>query len=125
MSDHDDMFSVITPYLRYPDGDAATEWLTRVFGFGPARAARDAEGRWYEGDIAAGPGRIAISGNAAQASGGYLIIAVQDADEMYRRIRAAGIAVDQPQDKPYGPRTVSVTDPWGTTWDFWQGEATF
>lgn len=124
MNEHqDDSFSSVTPYLRYPDGDAAVEWLTRVLGFGPARAARDQEGKWYEGDLAVGSASVAISGGASQPSGGYLIIGVPDADEVYRRIRAAGVEVDEPQDKPYGPRTVSVVDPWGTTWDFWQGEA--
>ncbi|GAB3462478.1 hypothetical protein GCM10027570_48910 [Streptomonospora sediminis] len=127
MSDdgNDRMFSTVTPYLRYPDGDAAAAWLRRVFGFGPAEAARDGNGRWYEGHIAAGPVRIAISdkGGADTDGGAYLIIGVRDADEMYRRIRAAGVETDPPVDKPYGPRSVSTTDPWGNTWDFWQGEA--
>lgn len=121
----DQQFLSVTPYLRYPDGDAATEWLTRVLGFGPARTSRDAEGRWYEGDITVGAAQVAIGGGASQASGGYLIIGVPDADAVYGRIRAAGVEVDEPQDKPYGPRTVSVTDPWGVTWDFWQGEAEY
>ena len=122
MSDHDSAFQTLTPYLQYPDGDAAVDWLNRVFGFGPARAARDDSGAWYEGDLAIGSARVAIGGGSAP-SGGYLIIGVPDADEMYERIRAAGVEVDKPEDKPYGPRTVTVTDPWGVTWDFWQGEA--
>ncbi|MGH8877180.1 MAG: VOC family protein [Stackebrandtia sp.] len=120
---NDDFYSTVTPYLRYPDGDAAAEWLTRVFGFGPTQAARDEQDKWYEGHIAVGGASVAIGGGASRPSGGYLIIGVRSADEMYQRIRSAGVAVDEPQDKPYGPRTVSVTDPWGTTWDFWQGEA--
>lgn len=126
MSNHD-TFLTVTPYLRYPDGDAAAEWLSRVFGFGPTRVARDADGRWYEGDIAAGPIQNAISGGAPDnaAGGAYLIIGVRDADALYRRIRAAGVDVAEPEDKPYGPRSVAVTDPWGNTWDFWQGEAEF
>lgn len=121
----DQSFLSLTPYLRYPDGDAAVEWLTRVLGFGPARASRGADGRWYEGDISVGASQIGISGGAARPSGGYLIIGVPDADAVYRRIRDAGVEVDEPQDKPYGPRTVAVTDPWGVTWDFWQGEARY
>jgi uncharacterized glyoxalase superfamily protein PhnB len=121
----DEQFLSVTPYLRYPDGDAAVEWLTRVLGFGPARASRDADGHWYEGDIAVGSARIAIGGGATRPRSGYLIIGVPDADAVYRRIRDAGVEVAEPQDKPYGPRTVSVTDPWGTTWDFWQGEADY
>ena len=127
MSDnHDEMFLSVTPYLRYRDGDAAVEWLARVFGFGPTRAARDEHGRWYEGHIAAGDAQIAIGGGGGEDVGGgsaYLIVGVRDADAMYRRIRAAGVEAGEPEDKPYGPRSVSVTDPWGNTWDFWQGEA--
>lgn len=117
-------FLNITPYLRYPDGDAAVEWLSRVLGFGPAEAARDDAGNWYEGTIAVGAANVNIGGGAASPSGGYLIIGVPDADAVFDRIRAAGVAVDPPVDKSYGPRSVSITDPWGTTWDFWQGEAT-
>lgn len=50
----DEQFLSVTPYLRYPDGDAAIEWLSRVLGFGPARGSRDADGHWYEGEIAVG-----------------------------------------------------------------------
>jgi uncharacterized glyoxalase superfamily protein PhnB len=123
MSDHDSTFQSLTPYLRYPDGDEAVHWLSRVFGFGPASAVRDDSGRWYEGDLAVGDHGVAIGGGASVPSGGYVIIGVPDADEMYRRVRAAGVEADEPEDKPYGPRTVAVTDPWGVTWDFWQGEA--
>lgn len=123
MNDRYRAFQSLTPYLRYPDGDEAVEWLGRVLGFGPARAARDETGAWYEGDIAVGEYRVAIGGGASEASGGYLIVGVPNADEVYRRVLAAGIEVEEPADKPYGPRTVAVTDPWGVTWDFWQGEA--
>lgn len=123
MSDHDSTFQSLTPYVRYPDGDEAADWLSRVFGFGPARAARDDSGAWYEGDLAIGDHKVAIGGGASAPTGGYLIIGVPDADEVYQRVRAAGVEVDEPEDKPYGPRTVAVTDPWGVTWDFWQGEA--
>lgn len=124
MKDHPRTFQSLTPYLRYPDGDEAVEWLERVLGFGPVRAARDDAGAWYEGDIAVGENAVAIGGGASEASGGYVIVGVSDADEVYRRVRAADVEVEEPEDKPYGPRTVAVTDPWGVTWDFWQGEAT-
>ncbi|MFC7622348.1 VOC family protein [Microlunatus sp. GCM10028923] len=117
-------FTKLTPYLRYPDGDAAVAWLTRVLGFGPARCARDENGAWYEGDLAVGDSKIAISGGGT-AGNAYLIISVPDADAQYRKIIEAGVEIDEPQDKPYGPRTVTVTDPWGNVWDFWQGEAEF
>lgn len=116
-------FRYVSPYLRYPDGDLAVEWLERVLGFGPSECARDEAGRWYEGRIAVGSASVSIGGGATTPSGGYLIVGIPDANAMYEKIRAAGVDVNRPEDKPYGPRTVAVTDPWGTTWDFWQGEA--
>jgi hypothetical protein len=65
-------FLGISAYLHYPDGDAAAEWLSRVLGFGPPdqrKVVRDADGRWQEGELAAGPTRIDISGGRALDSG--------------------------------------------------------
>lgn len=120
-------FLSLTPYLRYPDGDAAFEWLHRVLGFGPARAGkRGADGAWLEGSVDVGSVRIDINGGMADASGGgaLMIVGVTDVDAQYRRIRDAGVDIDPPRDETYGPRTCHVTDPWGYQWYFWQGEAT-
>jgi uncharacterized glyoxalase superfamily protein PhnB len=122
-------FTGLTAYLYYPDGDAAAEWLTRVLGFGPATAARDAGGRWTEGKMEVGPTQIDISGGRAPGpdtgAGSLLIVHVTDVDAQYRRIVAAGVSIDPPRDENYGPRTCHVTDPWGYRWYFWQGEANF
>jgi uncharacterized glyoxalase superfamily protein PhnB len=125
-------FTTVSPYLFYPDGDAAAAWLIRVLGFGPARSVRGPGGGWAEGEVAIGPAaRVDISGAPAAAAaagrgrGALLIVGVTDVDAQYRRIRAAGAELDPPRDEPYGPRTCHVTDPWGYQWYFWQGHATF
>ena len=122
-------FTSLSPYLRYPDGDAAAEWLIRVLGFGPARSVRGPGGDWAEGEVAIGPVRIDISGGASpkagNGGGALLIIGVSDVDAQYRRIRDAGVQLDPPRDEAYGPRTCHVTDPWGYEWYFWQGEAVY
>jgi uncharacterized glyoxalase superfamily protein PhnB len=122
-------FTGLTAYLYYPDGDAAAEWLTRVLGFGPATAVRNAQGRWSEGRIEVGPTHFDISGGSAPGpdtgAGSLFIVHVPDVDAQYRRIAAAGAELDPPKDEHYGPRTCHVTDPWGYRWYFWQGEATF
>jgi uncharacterized glyoxalase superfamily protein PhnB len=124
-------FTGVSPYLHYPDGDAAAQWLTRVLGFGPARSVRGPDGSWAEGEVAIGPGRVDISGAAAPGpgsgagAGALLIVGVDDVDAQYRRIRAAGAQLDPPKDEAYGPRTCHVTDPWGYQWYFWQGHAFF
>ncbi len=123
----DAQFTSITPYLRYPDADAAADWLTRVLGFGPARvASRDADSHWAEGEVRIGPVRVDISGgDNAKPNGALLIVGVCDVDAQYERIKAAGIELDPPRDEAYGPRTCHVSDPWGYQWYFWQGEAQF
>jgi uncharacterized glyoxalase superfamily protein PhnB len=124
-------FLGVTAYLRYPDGDAAAEWLSRVLGFGPVdprRVVRDGSGGWREGELTIGPTRIDISGSAVQpdfGAGALLIVAVSDVDAQYERIRAAGAEIDPPKDESYGPRTCHVTDPWGYQWYFWQGDAVY
>ena len=124
-------FTTLSPYLFYPDGDAAAAWLIRVLGFGPAQSVRAPDGGWSEGEVAIGPSaRIDISGALGPGGGGrgqgaLLIVGVTDVDAQYRRIRAAGVELDPPRDEPYGPRTCHVTDPWGYQWYFWQGHATF
>ena len=121
-------FTSLTPYLRYPDGDAAAEWLSRVLGLrpGPERARR--RRTWSEGEIAVGPVRADISGGAppsGRGEGTLLIIGVSDVDAQYERIRAAGVEIDPPKDEAYGPRSCHVTDPWGYEWYFWQGDAVY
>jgi uncharacterized glyoxalase superfamily protein PhnB len=129
-------FTTVSPYLFYPDGDAAAAWLIRVLGFGPARSVRGPGGGWAEGEVAIGAtARVDISGSSAagpaassaagRGHGALVIVGVTDVDAQYQRIRAAGVSVDPPRDEPYGPRTCHVTDPWGYQWYFWQGQATF
>lgn len=122
-------FKSLSPYLRYPDGDEAVAWLTRVFGFGPARKVAGADGAWEEGEVDAGPVRISICGKHDPAPdrgiGGLLILTVDDVDAMHARISAAGVDVDPPVDEAYGVRQCHVTDPWGHHWYFWQGEPRF
>ena len=122
-------FTGMTAYLYYEDGDAAADWLTRVLGFGPARAVRDSAGRWQEGTLRVGPTWLDISGGRPAGPdtgrGSLFIVHVSDVDAQYDRITAAGVEIDPPRDEAYGPRTCHVTDPWGYRWYFWQGEATY
>jgi len=117
-------FTSITPYLRYPDPDAAADWLARVLGFGPARCVRDADGRWTEGTLQIGAARVDLSG-PAEPNGALLIVGVDDVDDLHRRIVDAGVEAPAPRDEAYGPRSCHVTDPWGYQWYFWQGDARY
>jgi len=118
----------IVPYLYYADADAALDWLERVLGFGPSTRWRMGGPVTKEADILAGGCRISLSGRApgpGEGSGALVIVHVDDVDAQYARVIAAepGAATEAPVQQPYGPRTFTVTDPWGYRWNFWQGEA--
>jgi uncharacterized glyoxalase superfamily protein PhnB len=49
-----------------------------------------------------------------------LIVHLDDIDAHYQCPAVAGVDASPPEDKPYGPRAYSVTDPWGYRWAFWQ-----
>jgi uncharacterized glyoxalase superfamily protein PhnB len=116
----------ISPYLRYDDADAALDWLEQVLGFTGTIRWRDDNGRTYEADINAGTTTIGVSNSAGPADNGrnaLLIVHVDDVDAHYESVRAAAQTdIDPPEDQPYGPRTFTVTDPWGYQWNFWQGK---
>jgi uncharacterized glyoxalase superfamily protein PhnB len=70
-----------------------------------------------------GASTIQLCGRAPdpdQGSGLLLIVHVDDVDAMHARVLAAGVDAPPPEQQPYGPRTFTVTDPWGYHWGFWQ-----
>lgn len=117
----------LIPYLYYQDADAALDWMEQVLGFTDPVRWRDESGRVSEADIFAGSAMLSISGGTPpdeSGQGALLIIKVDDVDAQYRRIsEATDVSADPPADQPYGPRTFTVSDPWGYRWTFWQGEA--
>ena len=100
-------FTSVTPYLRYPDGEAAAQWLTRVLGFGPSRSMPGPDSSWAEGEIAIGEHRVDISApgdpDGTNGGGGLLIVGVTDVDAQYRRIRDAGVEIDAAQGRGIRP----------------------
>ncbi|MFD0359909.1 VOC family protein [Nocardia sp. GCM10030253] len=117
-----------SPYLRYADADTALDWMEQVLGLTGTIRWRDDTGRTYEADIFAGVTKIGVSASGNISDDGknaILIVHVDDVEAHYARIKAAAtVAVEPPIDQPYGPRTFTITDPWGYHWNFWQGEAT-
>ena len=113
----------VTPYLYYADAGAGLDWLARVFGFEETARYVDDAGVVHESEMRVGPTTIQLCGRAPepdQGSGLLLIVHVDDVDAMHARVVAAGVDAPPPEQKPYGPRTFTVTDPWGYRWDFWQ-----
>lgn len=121
-------FHKIEPYLYYPDGRAALEWLQDTFGLGEIQTYEE-DGVVREASIAAGGFFIHVSGGrepGPDTGAGVLnIITVDDVDVLYEHIGSTGVALDPPKDEAYGPRSINVTDPWGYRWYFWQGAAKY
>jgi len=117
-------FSAVSPYLYYGNqAKEALDWLARVFGFGPSTRYVDDAGVVHEGHIMVGDTPVMVCGASpaeAHGQGMLLIVHLDDVDAHYRRTVAAGVDASPPEDKPYGPRAYSVTDPWGYTWAFWE-----
>ncbi len=111
----------IWPAVRYPDPQAAIDFLVRTFGFEPTALIRgdqpgsylEIELRWPQGS----GGIIIASCDRPVASSLYVVTA--DPDGLYQRARAAGLAITRPiEDTSYGSRTFTVVDPWSVSWSF-------
>jgi uncharacterized glyoxalase superfamily protein PhnB len=113
----------LTPYLYYEDAGAALDWLARVFGFIETVRYVDEAGVVKESEMRVGSATIQLCGHAPDPGHGeglLTIVHVDDVDAQHARVVAAGVDAPAPEQQPYGPRTFTVTDPWGYNWDFWQ-----
>lgn len=112
------------PYLYYPDAAAALEWLSRVFGFREIVRYVDETDSVQEAEIAAGDTVIMMAGGREatpdEGKGLLMIVHVDDVQAQHKRVVEAGVNAKPPQEKPWGPITFAVRDPWGYQWDFWQ-----
>lgn len=119
-------FYKIEPYLFYPDGRKALDWLQETFALGEVTTYEE-DGVVREGSVAVGTSFVHVSGGREpgpdNGRGVLNIITVDDVDALYEHIRSAGVELAPPKDEPYGPRSINVTDPWGYQWYFWQGGA--
>ena len=113
----------VTPYLYYEDAGAALDWLARVFGFRETARYVDGDDVVKESEMQVGSTTIQLCGRtpgADEGTGLLLIVHVDDVDAQHARVVEAGVDAPAPEQRPYGPRTFTVTDPWGYRWDFWQ-----
>lgn len=133
------MSSTVVPTLRYRDAHRMIGWLCEVFGFARHAVYEDGQGGIAHAQLTLGSGMIMLGSarddefgrlqSTPAALGGttqspYLV--VSDADEVYRRAKAAGAEiVIEIKDEDYGGRGFSCRDPEGHLWkvgsyDPWQ-----
>jgi lactoylglutathione lyase len=110
----------VNTYLTVANVKASIEFLESTFGFtrGVVLPGSDGQPRYAEmrhGDsvvmlIPKGDATSATSGAAA------LYTYVGDVDKALTKARAAGAGVSEAEDRPWGDRTATVTDPDGYRW---------
>lgn len=119
----------IFPTFRYRDPARMIDWLVKAFGF--TVRVRYGEGdEIHHAELAFGSSMImlgsvrdddygAIVGQPGAAGGHSVYIAVDDADALYARAKAAGAKIEQElNDKDYGSRDFICRDPEGNVWSF-------
>ncbi len=99
---------------------ASVEFLERAFGFARGVALADADGQlryaemWHRDAVV----MLIRKGDATAATSGMaaLYTYVDDVDRALVRARQAGAGVGDAEDKPWGDRAATVTDPDGYRW---------
>jgi uncharacterized glyoxalase superfamily protein PhnB len=124
------MSSTVIPTLRYRDARRMVGWVCNVFGFA-RHAHEDGQGGIPHAQLTLGSGMIML-GSARDDEFGRLqsmpaslggttqspYIIVSDADEVYRRAKAAGAEiVIEIKDEDYGGRVFSCRDAEGHLWN--------
>ena len=115
------------PEVLYADADAGLRWLEEVLGCTRGQDHRDGDGNVVHAELdfrgatimvaSAGVGREPFRG--LPAGGALIYCALDEVDELYERVRAAGgeIAVEI-TDTEYGSRDFTAHDPEGNLWAF-------
>ena len=116
----------IFPALRYQNGPAAVEWLTRAFGFEKQMVVPGPDGAIAHAQLSFGPG-VVMLGSARDEQGTNpwatvkqgVYVYVEDVDAHYKRAKTAGAdIVRELQDTGHGGREYSARDPEGHLWSF-------
>lgn len=119
----------IFPTLRCKDAEAMISWLKEAFGFAEHVVYRDA-GLVQHAELAFGSSLLML-GQARDDDYGLLVgdlagrrtdaiyVAVEDADRLCERAKAAGARIEtELYDTPYGSREFACRDPEGNLWSF-------
>jgi uncharacterized glyoxalase superfamily protein PhnB len=112
----------LIPVLVYEDIEAGHDYLVNVFGFESGGVERTPDGTVVHAEVRTRNGPIWLHRETdglkaprnLPAQHGGLSVFVDDVDEHFARVKAAGALVErEPEDQPYGLRDCSVRDPEG------------
>jgi uncharacterized glyoxalase superfamily protein PhnB len=110
----------VNSYLAVANVAASVEFLERAFGFTRGVTLPDGDGQlryaemWHRDAVV----MLIRKGDATAATTGMaaLYTYVDDVDRALARARLAGAGVEEAEDKPWGDRVATVTDPDGFKW---------
>src|SRR5258706_4159086 len=110
----------VNTYLAVANVNASIEFLETAFGFSRGVVLPGADGQPRYAEMRHGDSVVMLipKGDATSATGGAaaLYTYVADVDKALTKARAAGAGVSDAEDRPWGDRTATVTDPDGYRW---------
>ena len=110
----------LNTYLAVANVHASIAFLEKAFGFSRGVVLSDADGKARYAEMRHGNSVVMLirKGDATAATSGAsaLYTYVEDVDGALARARDAGAGVDPAEDKPWGDRAGTVTDPDGYRW---------
>ncbi|HVV71275.1 MAG TPA: VOC family protein [Verrucomicrobiae bacterium] len=120
-------FHALTPYLTVKDAAAAIEFYKRAFGARERMRMPMPDGKVGHAELQIAdsifmlgeecPEHGSVSPQTLEGSPVSLALYVQNVDEMFNRAVSAGATVkEQVENKFWGDRTGSITDPFGHKW---------
>ena len=110
----------LNTYLAVANVNASIEFLERALGFSRGVVLLGADGQPRYAEMRHGDAAVMLvpKGDLTTASGGApgLYTYVSDVDQALAVARAAGAGVSEAEDRPWGDRVATVTDPDGYRW---------
>ena len=110
----------LNTYLAVANVNASVEFLEKAFGFSRGVVLNDADGKVRYAEMHHGHSVVMLirkgDSTAATSGASALYTYVEDVDRALTRAREAGAGVDPAEDKPWGDRAGTVTDPDGYRW---------
>jgi lactoylglutathione lyase len=110
----------VNAYLAVANVAASVDFMERVFGFSRGVVLPDPDGQLRYAEMRHGESVLMLirKGDETTATGGAaaLYTYVQDVDRALMQAREAGAGVGEAEDRPWGDRVATVTDPDGYRW---------
>jgi uncharacterized glyoxalase superfamily protein PhnB len=118
-------YPTLSPYLYYEDGDAAIDWLVRVFGCRERMRGHRPDGHFGHGEVAFADAVVMLGTpddfRRADRSCFGIYVHVDDVEGHFARAKGEGATItDEPADQSYGVRSYGVLDLEGNQWWFAQ-----